>query len=65
MKQADVLQTILSRYLDLFCRSLKCVPAIIRKAPIIIASMTGMFCVLWKGGEDAPEFRGEVQESSH
>ena len=54
MEQLYALETILSCCLNVFCRSLKCVLAISRK-DLASASMTSMFCVLWIGGEVAPE----------
>ena len=60
MKQGYVLETILSCCLNMFCRSLKCVPAIDRKN-LGSTSMTSRFCVLWIVGEGAPELGGEVQ----
>ena len=49
MQEGYVLETILSFYLNMFCRSLKCVPAIGRK-DLVSASMTSIFCVLWIAG---------------
>ena len=54
MEQRYVLETILTCCLNMFCRSLKCVPAISGK-DLASASMTNMFCVLWIGGEVVPE----------
>ena len=62
MEQLYVLETILSCCLNMFWRSLKCVLAIGRK-DLVNKSMTSRFCILWIGGDIAPEiWHGEVQE---
>ena len=62
MNQGYLLQTILSCCINLFCRSLKCVLAIRRK-DLIGASMSSMFCVLWRSGEGTPELAEKCKES--
>ena len=62
VEQGYMLEAILSCCLNMFRRSLKCVTAISRKYLALFqitlkrsALVTSMFCVLWRGGEVAPE----------
>ena len=57
-----MLETFLSCCLNMFCRLLKCVSATGRK-DLVRTSVTSMFCVLWIGGEVAPELWQRISRS--